>query len=123
MTDGQEQERAELRLCPIDVIYCVAEPWAAVGQEIRRPVSPDHNDADIDVSALDRSHQMGQVVRQQVAAGGYLELNPHADFGSVVNDAFGPVDPSQFDLLPLGEDRPESKIEHFSHRRGAVRLS
>jgi hypothetical protein len=109
-----------LGLRPVNVIDRVTIPWATVGQKICCLVRGHDNDTDIDVSEFNCPHEMRQVIRQQIAPRRDLKFDTHANLGSVVEYALGPIDSARLDLPPMGIDALETAIEHFSHSRCTV---
>lgn len=97
------------------MVESVAETWAAVSKKVGRSVRWNHDDTDIDVSNFYGSHQVSQIVCQQIAPRRDLEFNSHADLCTVVEYAFRPIDTARLNLLPIREDGLEPCIEHFSN--------
>src|SRR5271166_2102848 len=93
------------------MIQGVSEPWDPIRKKRGGIVGWYYDDTHVDVSPLDRSHQVRQIVCQEIAPSGDLQFHAHADFSAIVKGAFRPVDAARLDLSPPRR-RCKSRIQH-----------
>ena len=116
---SHDDERGVLQPRRIDVSLRVAHSRTTVCKKVPKTVARDEEQTNIDSAFTEGLVQMNHVDHDEVAAGRELHLNSDADFGSIHNFAFRPVQIAGYSLRPAARGH-KLGVDHLPYGGSAI---